>query len=315
MATSSTVAGTADNAYRRGVVLGLTVAEIFLLLLFLLLLAFLALDQRQGQERQERVAELQNVQEQLAALEAWTEVAAKFEEPDEVVILRRGEAAKSGNPELIAEEAKKRAEEAEERARDGQKKAEEAEARAREAEERAREAEARAKEAEAQAEEQARKAEVAQRELRVQEKGHNPPCWYEMVQHGDGWRERAHHLLDVAICDDGIVVEPRAIPAGGAEDDGGGSYAAEAQRLGIANLPYGIPLTNAEFVERLHPLHLAGKEGRVRTYSCVFSVQVWDWTSEDNKVRWKEAHDRVIEGLFSAVTVRYDPWPASEPCE
>ncbi|MCY3837159.1 MAG: hypothetical protein OXH09_00630 [Gammaproteobacteria bacterium] len=49
----------------------------------------------------------------------------------------------------------------------------------------------------------------------------------------------------------------------------------------------------------------------MRSYSCVFWVRVWDLTSRHAKARWQQAHDKLIEGMFGAYTVRSDPWPGA----
>ena len=61
----------------------------------------------------------------------------------------------------------------------------------------------------------------------------------------------------------------------------------------------------------MRPIHQRGKDGKVRSYSCVFFVKVWDKTSPDAKARWQRAHDEVLEGLFGAYVARDDPWPGT----
>ena len=116
----------------------------------------------------------------------------------------------------------------------------------------------------------------------------------------------------MAIYEDSIELAPRTAPEGGAFDDGGGPYVNEWTRLQIEELPYGKELSDNEFTEAVRNLVAQGRDQRVRTYDCVFSVMVWDKTPEHAKRRWKDAHDRIIEGSFSAYTVRDLEWKGAE---
>ena len=146
----------------------------------------------------------------------------------------------------------------------------------------------------------------------MRRKGENPPCWYKIVSVGEGkTREKPHYVFNAAICEDSIVLEPRTAPPGGAFDDGDGLYVDEWKRLRIKELPYGKTLSDNEFNEAISDLVAQGRNRQVRTYECVFSVKVWDKVPDhanNAKKRWKDAHDRVIEGSFSAYTVQDDEW-------
>ena len=134
-------------------------------------------------------------------------------------------------------------------------------------------------------------------------------CRYQIVSEGEGkTREKAYYAFNVAIYEDSVELAPRPAPPGGAFDDGGGSYADERKRLHIAKLPYGKALSDNEFTEAISDLVAQGRNEKVRTYECVFSVMVWDKTPHYAKERWKDAHDRLIEGSFSAYTARDLDW-------
>ena len=105
-----------------------------------------------------------------------------------------------------------------------------------------------------------------------------------------------------------MEVQRLPIPEGNAEDDGGKSYAEEAEDLALGTIPYGIPLTDEEMRDVMQPLYEKGKASRVRTYSCIFYVRVWDETPAAAKLRWKQAHDGVLEQLFGTYQVRDIPW-------
>lgn len=287
---------TAEAEYRRGAVLGLTVAEIFVLLLFLLLLVFLGVQRSWQRQSEEDKAQLAEAQERLEPLERWQPVIDEFEAPEEIVTLQRQrqEAVQS------AAQYRRENETLWQLIEKGDPEGKEA---ARLVEELRREIESK--------QEAQRLADKAQEELRVlRVKGLNPPCWYQTVSDGKGgMREKPYYTFNAGVFDEHIVILPREPPPGSAEDDNGGAYALEAEALELGELPYGIPLEDSDVLRLLQPLHNAGKDKRVRSYSCIFWVRVWDKTSPGAKARWKRAHDEILEGLFGAYTVKEDPWP------
>ena len=150
----------------------------------------------------------------------------------------------------------------------------------------------------------------------MRRKGKNPPCWYQIVSAGEGkTREKSYYAFNVAIYEDGVELAPRTAPPGGAFDDGGGPYADEWKQLHIDELPYGKKLNDAEFTEAVRNLVAQGRNRQVRTYECVFSVMVWDKTPDHAKEIWKDWHDRIIEGSFSAYTAQDLQWKSVEVME
>ena len=159
-----------------------------------------------------------------------------------------------------------------------------------------------------------RERDEVQRNLALlRRKGENPPCWYQIIDAGEGkTREKPYYVFNVAIYKDSIELAPRTAPPGGAFDDNGGLYADEWMRLRIDEFPYGKELNDNEFAEVISDLVAQGRDRQVRTYTCVFSVMVWDKTPDHAKKRWKDAHDRIIEGSFSAYTVQDLEWNGVE---
>ena len=278
--------------YRRGSVLGLTVAEIFILLLFLLLLLFLILNQN-WRASKETVQNLSHVRQQLSVaneqLQEWGGVIEEFQTPQEVQTL----VSKMTEAERRAREYRQEIMVFEETLDKSDS-----------------EAHKEIIDLHRQAANLQQKYEQVKDELRVvREKGNNPPCWYETIPDGKGeMREKPHYIFHMAVLDETITVCQAPIPPGSAIDDDGLPYSVEAEQLGLANIPYEMPLSNESLIENMKPIHDAGKNGTVRSYSCIFWVKVWDKTSHDAKVRWKDAHDRVLEGLFGTYTVKNDPW-------
>lgn len=304
----------ANAKYRRGTVLGLTVAEIFILLLFLLMLVFLVLWQDWQSDSEEQREEIGQLQQQLQLLQE-----AGIETPDEIRTLvalndyveqmqqRTEQSESSDEPNLLAvfDEA--------ERAR---REAVEETERLNEALEQERQARQEAEEKGSESERGLREAEERVFELEhILTKGVNPPCWYEVVEDENavgGRRERGLYAFDIGVFDDYMVIRRRAPPEGGAVGDGDSTYQEEWTALRMADIRYDVPLSNAELVAELQRIHDAGKEGDVRSYSCVFYVRVWDETSSGAKMRWQEAHDRTLEWLFGTSTVRDEPWRGSD---
>ena len=298
-----------DSSYRRGTVLGLTVAEVFILLLFLLMLVFLALAQEWQTETDrpstEPKKELEKAKSVLNGVrQVVEEYKGSIPVPDRPVTLERGQ----GKVMPVSKDPPDESEDS--LPEDVRKLLERATGAIQEAQRKTREAKKRSQRAEA-ARDKAQQAAVrAAKDLDVlREKGHNPPCWYERVPDGRGGdREKPYYTFDVAVFDDNMILRRVQTPPDRATDDGGSSYAEEAEKLLLDQLPYGTPLDDAAIVENLRPVHDAGKEGKVRSYSCIFWARVWDETSPGAKERWKSAHDGILESLLGTYTVSDDPW-------
>ena len=147
------------------------------------------------------------------------------------------------------------------------------------------------------------------------------PCATRELRHrahlhrrGDRRPGRGAELATDRVCEETGIRRGYGGP-GGAFDDGGGPYTGEWKRLHIDTLPYGKKLSEAEFTEAVRDLVVQGRNRQVRTYECVFSVMVWDKTPDHAKEIWKDWHDRIIEGSFSAYTVQDLQWKGVEVME
>ncbi len=291
----NTAAAQRDADYRRGIVLGLTVAEVFILLLFLLLLALLVLVRDWEAEREREALERTQLNDRLVVLQErqdkWQGVMQEFETPEEIATLRQQKEAAERNAEVL-QEVLSESDDAMQQA------AERAEA---------------LLEAEQQRDVAKQDLAETQRQLDLlRTKGENPPCWYQIVPDDErGTREKPLYALNVAVFDGHMVVHRPEPPAGSATDDGGAAYAEEARGLPFNPIPYGRPLSDTEIIRHLQPISTAGREEQVRSYACIFWLRVWDKTSPDAKERWKQAHDNILEGMFGAYTVRDDAWPGN----
>lgn len=276
-----------DEGYRRGTVLGLTMAEVFVLLVFLMMLALMGLN-RHWEGIEETVEEWKPIMDKHTP----AQVRRALLDPDE----RREEV------ERLQEEVERLQEERERlqqrvRTLEGREgttgpELDEALDRLRELERRNRE--------------------LAE-DLRLMTKGITPPCWYQRVEETNPAtaatvREKPYYLFDIAIRSDHVEVQPLPIPEGRAADDDGRPYVEEAEKLSLDALPYGVPLTDEEFRTVMSPLFDSAKAEKVRSYSCIFYVRVWDETALEAKGRWQEAHDLLLEQLFGTHQVRGTPW-------
>ncbi|MXW51319.1 MAG: hypothetical protein F4X81_00625 [Gammaproteobacteria bacterium] len=277
----------------------MTVAEVFILLLFLLMLLFLSL----SQQWEANADNLNKVKDSLR------EVSAEREElKQESEVLRD----KIRTLSQQRDRAKQQVKRAEQELSDARRLLDGDEGTFFEEMQEQRE---RAQQLEEEVQKNEKRAQQLETELGAMvtllEKGVNPPCWYRKVPDSDrasGEREKAYYSFDVGVFEDHLIVRRGDTPPGGAEDDTGGSFADEAEALNFDSLPYDQPLNDREFEQHFEPIWQAGKTGKVRSYSCIFWVRVWDKTAPGAKIRWKQAHDKVLEGLFGTYQVQDDPW-------
>lgn len=273
------------RTYRQGTVLGLTVAEIFLLLVFLLLFLLLFKQILAEEERD-------GIKEELPPI-IW-------KRPDEIETLEEARRALEGAEETLNELDEQRI-----TAAVDAKRAKTALAQANQQRLELESALASSKQSEEAAKEQ------AQRESTLRRKGENPPCWYLVVPDPDsiyGTREKSYYAFNIAIYDESVELASREIPPGGAFDDGDRTFAEEWDLVGIDNLPYGERMSDAEFQSAVKTMVQMAESQQVRTYECIFFVQVWDRTSDDAKRRWQEAHDDLLEDRFGTYRVRENEW-------
>lgn len=311
-----------SGAHRRGLTLGLTMAEIFILILFLLLLLFLTLHKEYEQTR----VTLAGVRDELTA--TTTEYESRASLPDEIRRLERKNAelektladveTENTVTKSLLEENEKRldaaekslAEAREQLPKDARALAEQVDSLEKDL------AAAQEKEADsAQQLERTRKSNAQLRDQLYASKGVDPPCWYEVVQRNGKRHEKPHYLLDVAVHDEHLRVRVnRQVPLPGYAVDESGrraftSYAEEYAKLPLARLAAAKEqrMSLDEFHALAEPVKRMGKDGQIRDYACVFYAKIWDHTSATAKGRWKLAREK-IEDFFYPLLVRDDPW-------
>lgn len=269
--------------YRRGLTLGLTVAEILILLLFLLLLALYAFNVEMKAKSEQTRMELEVVKKER------DEARSKL--PEDIQELKRENKSLEKDLDDAQREntiSKALLERKEKEHNQYQEESQELQNSLREENERL-------------------------HAKLYSSKGIDPPCWYQVTERRGERHEKPYYLLDIAVYDEHLRVRLRPAPQGRAIDENDQpaptSYAEE-----YAKLPLSLDTTRnisiREFKEFAEPIERMGKNKQIRNYSCVFYVKVWDLTSDTAKKRWQQAED-TIKNWFYTYRVRNDPWESA----
>jgi len=286
------------RAYRRGIVLGLSLAELFILLVFLLLLALLGYALLRDDQAARQAQTIAEQRTQIANLQEW---AAPFEDVDPIDLIQQNEwlrgdllvaQGRAEEAELDAEQQAQIIAELRQRIEKLVSKNERAEARERESEQRIESAEA-ARQA---AEQKYQQLKQAKKDSEVL--GQYSPCWYVVVQEQSGEREKAVFTFDVRMRNETVLVQKHYRPP----PPGAHTPAAEYDRVALGReLPY------PEFMRKFEPLKIAGREKSIRDRECYFHVQLWDATTD--KAAYKRAFHDYVSEVFVPTPTRRDPWP------
>ncbi len=319
-----------DDMYRRGLTLGLTMAEIFILILFLLLLLLLAL-------YASNIEDEETIEEITKTIKPATDnrEVPQIELPDEIRILVMEYMSQQETITKLKEENTINAGLLEK----NEKNLTQLEGELTEAKEKLGKARGKlpeniktltdkidtlenaladAEEKNAENQNQIKNTQQENKNLRAQlyaSKGVDPPCWYEVVLRNGKRHEKPYYLLDVAVHDEYLFVRiNQNIPLSGRAIDENNqfastSYAEEYEKLPLAHLAAvkSRKLSLVKFKEIAEPIKYMGKSGQIRDYACVFYVKVWDYTSATAKKRWQRARKK-IEDFFYPLLVQNDPW-------
>lgn len=296
-------------SYRKGLTLGLTLAEIFILLLFLLLLILLGyytVAEKRKVELQEALVAEQKKVEQLRELpkEKLDLVRKVTELQQQTETLQRENSINRNLLEEKSEDIAELQEEVEQKSENLAELQEEIEQKSEALTELQEEIEQKSESL----------AELQEEVSQYAKKGIDPPCWYSVSGEGATRKEHAHHLIDVAVHDKHLLIRLHKPPSGRAVQANGDvaatSYAEEYKALPLAPLRSRFnpkKISTTEFSELTRPIFNKGKNKQVRDYACVFYARVWDETSTTAKERWKDA-ERKIKETFYVTPVHYDSW-------
>ena len=332
-----------DKPYRRGLVLGLSLAEVFLILLFLLLLASIGLTsslQEELVETKEKNVELQDsltafrdvignkitleeftrlqknaaarqrlVRENNELSDRLVEVENELAQVNEVAQILEENNIKPEDLESIIEGKETLADAlAKKDALD--KKLDEALKENENLEKELVNAEIKAELAESQlADEKDEVEKIAKILDSIKDKGRSPPCWFRLVSDTKSGpntkRQKDVKIFDVKIEDDGFTVIkhnnakiPRPIDFGNPS--------------GLPAYPdtmFSRKLTSKEFQSGFIPFFRAGDNNKIQPYKCVFMVDVYDYTSNTNKIGYKKRL-KLVESMFAKFEEK-SRWPSN----
>jgi len=125
--------------------------------------------------------------------------------------------------------------------------------------------------------------------------GQDPPCWFILVddKSNPGQKRQKHiKIFDVKISDNTFNVRYQDNTNIIAVDMG------NTENLPLVSGEYlNKELTKSEFIDAFNVFYIAGKNKKIRDYSCRFMVDVYDTTSSNNKIGYKR-NLRVVENIF-----------------
>ena len=141
------------------------------------------------------------------------------------------------------------------------------------------------------------------RELVDDLKGQDSPCWFRRATRPNGESyERPTYIFDIRISDQDILVQD--VPAPTLE------YQEQKTRLTFDRNGLNRHLTDEEFARAFAPLKSAAENREIRSdRRCTFYVAVWDTTSQTNKLRYKRAHNHVVQAVFNTYEYIHVLWP------
>ena len=142
-------------------------------------------------------------------------------------------------------------------------------------------------------------------------KGIDPPCWYKATTRNGEHHEEPYYLMDVAVYNEYLQIRMREAPPGYALDESEQkattSYREEYEKLPLPPSGTNKKVSLHEFATMTEPIKRMGKNKQIRDYACVFYAKVWDFTAATAKIRWKKAED-IIKNNFYILRINNDPW-------
>ena len=288
-----------DKPYRRGLVLGLSLAEVFLILLFLLLLVFMGLTtslQEELQESQDTLEVTQEVIGKQIKIEDFTRLV-------EIISKLKSEVKELSDQ--LADMQEKLAESLSEKT-SLEEKIDKLEAEISELDKELVKEQIKKELAESQLEDVNR--ESAKKDQVIDEyakKGQDPPCWFVNVpdeDEVDGIRQKHVKIFDVKIEDNSFSVRWHDNSKIKFEIDKGNEI--KLPQVGPNIL--GKKLSVKRFTQEFSRFDEAGATKLIQNYKCRFMVDIFDETSVSNKLGYKR-NLRVVENLFYKFEER-KPW-------
>ena len=144
-------------------------------------------------------------------------------------------------------------------------------------------------------------------QILAEAKGIDPPCWFRQRPGSTETKKLRPipvKLFDIQIRDNGLIVRPKdnSAYANIAVD-----YGNTEALTNLTSMPYGTLLSKRQFLSEFGWIRVAGKQGEVQAYPCMFMVDLFDGTSAGNKSGYKRLKEGTVEALFNTFLPK-DPW-------
>ena len=300
-----------DKPYRRGLVLGLSLAELFLILIFLLLLVAISVVQFLEEDKEEFLDQIRSLKEENEKLHE----QVKFVEGEkEKLYDHLTRIYKDLGYEITEEfgDFTETIKDENERLTQENKKLQDTlfikDKELADRQQELNEADRENKELYAELEQKgfellATKAELEQK-TKNEKLGDNPPCWFTWSTDSDGERRRKHEkIFDVLIRDDTFKVRRHD-----------NSQITKNINTGKENVLLYVDKANLNrdlkiesFVPIFSKIRKAGELKNIQDYDCRFMVDVYDQTSQNNKDGYKH-NLSIVESVFLKTEIRGEQW-------
>ena len=309
-----------DGQFRRGLVLGLSLAEIFLILLFIILISAFGLLTFAEEEKKNIIESNEKLLKDNSDLEdtlkSMEKILGKNITPDEFTLLvkklNKQDQLEKQNEELLlnlkeAEDKLDILEDLRKIIKDIQIKPENLKKIINEKKDLA----------EAINEKELLKIEIKKLEKKIDKqdqviteyskKGDDPPCWFYNIKdetESDGIRQKHVKIFDVKIRDQSFEVRIH---------DKKTEEKNEVDLGNINSLPklkesdLNRELTTNEFRKIFNPFLYAGKNKKIQPYKCKFMVDVYDDISKNNKKGYKR-NLSTVERVFNKYIIQDNSW-------
>lgn len=139
------------------------------------------------------------------------------------------------------------------------------------------------------------------------EKGELPPCWYVTIDRKDD-PEREIKIFDILISDLTIIVNKRESAEEIKRSKAVTNFGNEFNTPQVSTEKLGKPVSYESFTSTFKTFYNAGEERKIQPYRCRFFVGLWDNTSNKSLYKKRKA---LVENLF----YKYEyssAWPYSD---
>ena len=133
--------------------------------------------------------------------------------------------------------------------------------------------------------------------------GQDSPCWFKLIPDRNipgKFEEKGTYIFNIRIYDQSVFVKDIAAPN-------------EQNKKQKANLKFDREKLNKnitfdEFLQAFRPLHKAGLSRKVRLdRRCRFYVRLWNETTDLKS--YQHAKEDIVESIFITYRYKEDPWP------